>query len=69
MMGCVQGMPVGTLAGDTMSADMRARNENLLSRANSILQELQTIQSAQVRIVSYRIVWALGISPDGLDRY
>jgi len=62
-------MPVGTLAGDTMSADMRARNENLLSRANSILQELQTIQSAQVRIVSYRIVWALGISPDGLDRY
>lgn len=43
----LNGMPVGTLAGDTMSADMRARNENLLSRANSILQELQTIQSAQ----------------------
>jgi hypothetical protein len=52
-------MPVGTLAGE-----MRERNEDLLTRANSILQELQTIQSAQVRIIVYEspFVWAVGLT-------
>jgi hypothetical protein len=41
-------MPVGTLSGDEISSDMRARNEDLLTRATTILRELETIQSSQV---------------------